>query len=807
MTTETTRINRGRHREGGNRHMVKPIVAGVTTLTLGLSGAFLTGGAAFAAPGSSEASARYLSGALLERSLDDVAAIAGEEAVAGADTDEVVTNSGNLELSAFGNLVNLQVADGIVVPLSITDAGAVSQYAQASQNGASRAASGLVTNDGVIDVDATDAAPGSLSLDLTDLIGDDLTDSVANLTLNTGINSASANSTGSAQATGDYRIGDLSATFTSPALTDLSTRVLTAGDGVETAVNGALGQDGSLVSGITNAVSSLGVATVTSSVDVDLDPVLQDVLAANAVLGADGPVQVDVQSGLVTVDIQALLEANGRDLNDLQPGEDILTPELVAFITADVDELVNGLLDEAQEAVTTTLAATDVNVSAVVGDPAAPDLTLTLAGTVAEITDGVAVTEITVADTTFDVAPLNALVAATIDGVLNAQLNTEAIDAPLSASYPELGVVLTSLVRLQANVQTVATGTFTETALRLTVLNTVAGAQAAELNFAQAAVGPNVLPTDSVLDFTPGSGPEAGGTDVVVTGEDFTNVTQVLFGSTPGTNVRVISTTQLIVTSPAGTGVAPISVEQGNTSVTSSEAFVYLPAPTVLSVTPNTGPEAGGTSVTITGTDFDGATSVTFGGVPATSVTYVSPTEITAVTPAGVGAVDVVVAKSVDVFGTLAGGFNYVGATTPGDGGTTPGNNGPAAGGETPIPGDGTDGNGNTGGSGGAPISGTDGNGNTGGAGGAPNTGVVGEGVYANCDAAAAAGVSNFATTDRNLDGDNDGVGCETDAAPNTNQNLAFTGSDSAKAGIVGAALLLMSGIGAMLFARKKKLA
>lgn len=799
MTTETTRISRGRHREGGNRHMVKPIVAGVTTLTLGLSGAFLTGGAAFAAPGSSEASARYLSGALLERSLDDVAAIAGEEAVAGADTDEVVTNSGNLELSAFGNLVNLQVADGIVVPLSITDAGAVSQYAQASQNGASRAASGLVTNDGVIDVDATDAAPGSLSLDLTDLIGDDLTDSVANLTLNTGINSASANSTGSTQATGDYRIGDLSATFTSPALTDLSTRVLTAGDGVETAVNGALGQDGSLVSGITDAVSSLGVATVTSSVDVDLDPVLQDVLAANAVLGADGPVQVDVQSGLVTVDIQALLEANGRDLNDLQPGEDILTPELVAFITADVDELVNGLLDEAQEAVTTTLAATDVNVSAVVGDQAAPDLTLTLAGTVAEITDGVAVTEITVADTTFDVAPLNALVAATIDGVLNAQLNTEAIDAPLSASYPELGAVLTSLVRLQANVQTVATGIFTETALRLTVLNAVAGTQAAEVNFAQAAVGPNVLPTDSVLDFTPGSGPETGGTEVVITGEGFTDapVTQVIFGNVPGTNVRVISDTEIRVISPAGTGAVTIGVEQGSTLTTSSEVFVYVPAPTVLSVTPNVGPEAGGTTVTIRGTDFDGATNVTFGGVPATSVTYISPTELTAVTPAGVGTVDVAVVKSVDVFGALAGGFTYVPANTPGgetpapgDGGTTPGNNNPAAGGEpTVIP------------------DGTDGNGNTGGAGGAPNTGVVGEGVYENCDAAAAAGVSNFATTDRNLDGDNDGVGCETDAAPNTNQNLAFTGSDSAKAGIVGAALLLMSGIGAMLFARKKKLA
>ncbi len=42
--------------------------------------------------------------------------------------------------------------------------------------------------------------------------------------------------------------------------------------------------------------------------------------------------------------------------------------------------------------------------------------------------------------------------------------------------------------------------------------------------------------------------------------------------------------------------------------------FTYqVPAPTVTAISPNTGSTAGGTSVTITGTNFTGATAVKFG--------------------------------------------------------------------------------------------------------------------------------------------------------------------------------------------------
>ena len=65
--------------------------------------------------------------------------------------------------------------------------------------------------------------------------------------------------------------------------------------------------------------------------------------------------------------------------------------------------------------------------------------------------------------------------------------------------------------------------------------------------------------------------------------------------------------------------------------------------PAVTALAPPSGVEAGGTSVTVTGTGFTGATGVSFGATAATSFTVVSDTEITAVSPPGTGMVDVTV--------------------------------------------------------------------------------------------------------------------------------------------------------------------
>jgi hypothetical protein len=72
--------------------------------------------------------------------------------------------------------------------------------------------------------------------------------------------------------------------------------------------------------------------------------------------------------------------------------------------------------------------------------------------------------------------------------------------------------------------------------------------------------------------------------------------------------------------------------------------------PVVTLIKPTSGPAAGGTTVTITGRNFSGATAVKFGTVPATSFKIVSATQITAVAPKGTAG------ATVDVRVSSAGG-------------------------------------------------------------------------------------------------------------------------------------------------------
>jgi hypothetical protein len=55
--------------------------------------------------------------------------------------------------------------------------------------------------------------------------------------------------------------------------------------------------------------------------------------------------------------------------------------------------------------------------------------------------------------------------------------------------------------------------------------------------------------------------------------------------------------------------------------------------PFITNIQPDSGPAAGGTTVTITGRNFTGATAVRFGATNAASFTVDSDTQITAVSP------------------------------------------------------------------------------------------------------------------------------------------------------------------------------
>src|SRR5207244_12028033 len=135
---------------------------------------------------------------------------------------------------------------------------------------------------------------------------------------------------------------------------------------------------------------------------------------------------------------------------------------------------------------------------------------------------------------------------------------------------------------------------------------------------------------------SPNPGPEAGGTGETITGPKLAAGATVSFGGTAATSVVVVSATQITATTPAhAAGAVTVTVTNPDTQSGSlSNGFTYLAAPTVSSVTPNSGPVGGGTAVTIAGTNFVSGAAVTFGGTAATGVAVVSPTQITATTPA-----------------------------------------------------------------------------------------------------------------------------------------------------------------------------
>ena len=162
----------------------------------------------------------------------------------------------------------------------------------------------------------------------------------------------------------------------------------------------------------------------------------------------------------------------------------------------------------------------------------------------------------------------------------------------------------------------------------------------------------------AVTAIAPATGPVGGGTTVTITGTNFAGTTRVSFGPVSASFV-VNSDTSITATSPASSaGSVDVTVyDAGASPPVSADRFSYTSgqSPAVTALTPAIGSTAGGTSVTITGTNFSGATSVRFGVYSAASFRVVSATSIIAVTPAEpVGVVDITVTTPAGPSPTLA---------------------------------------------------------------------------------------------------------------------------------------------------------
>ena len=177
-------------------------------------------------------------------------------------------------------------------------------------------------------------------------------------------------------------------------------------------------------------------------------------------------------------------------------------------------------------------------------------------------------------------------------------------------------------------------------------------------------------PAPTVTGLSRTSGPSSGATPIVLRGTGFSgpgfSSTVVSFGSSTITNspctgtlpcFTVANATTINVSTPAhAAGTVDVTVTTNATdgstpstsAATAADRYTYTVQPTVSEISPANGPKSGGTTVTVTGTGFSGATSVTFGGAAATAMNIISDTSLTAVSPASAnpGTVDVVVTAS-----------------------------------------------------------------------------------------------------------------------------------------------------------------
>ena len=166
----------------------------------------------------------------------------------------------------------------------------------------------------------------------------------------------------------------------------------------------------------------------------------------------------------------------------------------------------------------------------------------------------------------------------------------------------------------------------------------------------------------TVKNTTLNVGALGGGTFVTITGTGFATGATVEFDGQVCSGPTVISPTAITCTTPAhAAGPANVKVTNiDSQSASASNAYTYMVAPSVTSVSLNAGPLAGGTAVTITGTGFVTGITATFGDVACTTPTFVNSTSMTCITPAyAAGAVTVAVTNTDTQIGSTAAAYTY----------------------------------------------------------------------------------------------------------------------------------------------------
>ena len=177
--------------------------------------------------------------------------------------------------------------------------------------------------------------------------------------------------------------------------------------------------------------------------------------------------------------------------------------------------------------------------------------------------------------------------------------------------------------------------------------------------------GYTYIAAPTIASITPNNGPTTGATSITIAGTDFFTGATVTIGGSTATSIVVVSASQITCTTPAhAAGAVNVVVSSVGGSVTSTNGFTYILAPTVTSVSPSSSGVGGGGTATLTGTGFVSGATVTFGAVSATLVNVVSATQITCTVPAQAAGVVTVSVTTTAGTGSLTNGFTYVDVPT-----------------------------------------------------------------------------------------------------------------------------------------------
>lgn len=174
-------------------------------------------------------------------------------------------------------------------------------------------------------------------------------------------------------------------------------------------------------------------------------------------------------------------------------------------------------------------------------------------------------------------------------------------------------------------------------------------------------------PAPVISSISPSQGAMTGGYYIIIKGSNFDASTKVWINNT---EVQTIfySVSEVRGRVPASSTSGSVDVRVVNKDGQFAEkigGFTYeappkKPAPTITSVTPNSGPLAGGSFISIKGTNFESATKVYINNINVQTLFY-STGEVRARVPASsiTGPVDIKVENSDGQFVLLVGGYSY----------------------------------------------------------------------------------------------------------------------------------------------------